>query len=76
MTRMQNSTQTGVHAIPRVNLEPEEEVVLVVRPYYFDDNTAKRNLGDDHAVPDAVEQLEAFVFGDCLFAFGMLVVVT
>jgi len=65
MARMQNSTQTGVHAVPRVDLEPEEEVVLVVRPYYFHDDAAKCNLRDDDAVPDAVEELEAFVFGHC-----------
>ena len=55
MACMQNSTQAGVHAIPRVNLEPEEEVILVVRPYYFHDDATKRNLGDDYAIPDAVE---------------------
>ena len=65
MACMQNSTQTGVHAIPRVDLEPEEEVVLVVRPYYFHNYSTKRNLRDDYAIPDAVEQLEAFVFSHC-----------
>ena len=55
MSCMQNSTQTGVHAIPRVDLEPEEEVVLVVRPYYFHDYSTKCNLRDDYAIPDAVE---------------------
>jgi len=55
MACMQNSTQTGVHPIPRVDLEPEEEVVLVVRPYYFHDYSTKCNLRDDYAIPDAVE---------------------
>ena len=57
---MENGHETSVDTVAGVNLQPEEEVIgLLVRPNDLHNDARKRNLTDYHAVPDAVEQVEA-----------------
>ena len=65
---MQNGTETSIDAIYGVDLEPEEEIVLVVAPYDFDYYSTEGNLRYNHTIPYFVKEVEAILFM-CSFAF-------
>lgn len=57
---VQYCCQARVNAVARINLEPKEEIIrLLVGPDDFNDDAGEGNLTDDHAVPYAVEEVEA-----------------
>jgi len=62
---VEDGVQAGVHAVGRVHLQPEEEVVLVVGPYDLNHDAGVGDLRENHAVPDPVEQLEALLLMYC-----------
>ena len=54
---MQDCAKASVNGIPRVNLEPKEEVVLVVRPDNLHYYTAESYLRNDDAIPNSVKHV-------------------
>ena len=61
---MEDSIQTCVNTIGRVDLEPKEEVVLVIAPNDLHYYPAEGYLRNNYAIPDPVKQLEPVFFVD------------
>ena len=71
---VKNASQTCVQTVDRVHLQPEKEVILIIAPDNFHDDTTECNLRHYSAVPDAIKQAEVLSqFVDSFSAMSIVV---
>ena len=51
----QHSPKTCIYTVSGIYLQPKEEIVLIVRPNNFYNDSREGDLGDNDTKPDAVE---------------------
>ena len=51
----QHSPKTCIYAVSGIYLEPKEEIILIVGPDYFYNDSREGDIWDDNTEPDAIE---------------------